>query len=143
MSESPPAIETLLPQRGPARLVESLVEEHKDGVTCAGRVSERSPLARDGRVPGFVALELAAQAAAVFEGLRRWRQGAAAEPVGGYLVGLSDVAIERPELQAGALLTARVRRVGAAGPLARYEASVTQGSAPCVRGTISTFLRSS
>jgi predicted hotdog family 3-hydroxylacyl-ACP dehydratase len=135
-----PSIDALLPQGAAARLVEALVEEHADGVTCAGRMPARAPFARDGCVPGFFALELAAQAAAVFEGLRRWRQGAGAQPVGGYLVGLSDVVIECLELRAGVELTARVRQAGLAGPLARYEVSVTQGSTPCARGTISTLL---
>jgi predicted hotdog family 3-hydroxylacyl-ACP dehydratase len=137
---APPPLDSLLPQRGPARLVERLVEERDDGVTCAGHAPQDAGLLRDGRVPGFAALELAAQAAAVFEGLRRWRSEGRPRTVEGYLVGLSEVRIEQPELDPGAPLVARVRQLEGIGPLARYEVHVSQGERPCASGQIRTYL---
>jgi predicted hotdog family 3-hydroxylacyl-ACP dehydratase len=130
----------LLPQAGLARFVESVVELREDGIDCAGRIPPGHPLVRGGKVAGFVGLELAAQAAAVFEALRRASRGGEAVARPGLLVSLRDVRLERAELSAGAPLVASVRAVGSAAALSLYAARVFEGGALALEGTLGTYL---
>jgi predicted hotdog family 3-hydroxylacyl-ACP dehydratase len=130
----------LLPQAGHARMVDSVVELREDGIVCAGRISPEHPLVRGGRVAGFVGLELAAQAAAVFEALRRRALGGEAAARVGLLVSLRDVRLELAELSAGTRLVASIRAVGSAAALSLYEARVFEGGALALEGTLGTYL---
>jgi hypothetical protein len=68
-----PELDDLLPHRPPMRFVEGIESETDDGVVCAVRVPERSAFNAGGSAPALVALEMAAQTAAVCEALRRFR----------------------------------------------------------------------
>jgi len=134
------AITDLVPHRGRALLIERIIDEREDGVTCLGRLPPQAALAKDGRVPSYVGLEMAAQAAAAFEALRRPRLATGQEPRIGYLVSLSRVTIERPEMLVGMPFIVTVRSVEGAPPLARYEALVEADGEAYVRGGLSTML---
>ena len=135
-----PPVASLLPHRGRAILVEDVVALLDDGIECRGRIPPDAALAREGRVPSFVALELAAQAAAVLEALRRREPaGAAASPRTGYLVSLRGVVMERPEIPVGAPLSVSLKSSGQAGGLGLYEAVVACEGLVCVRGVVGTF----
>jgi len=135
----------LVPQAGVARLVESVVELREDGIDCAGCIPLGHSLVRGGSAPAFVGLELAAQAAAVFEALRRRQREGESEGGArvGYLVSLRDVRLERRELPAGVPLVASIRSLGGAASLARYDVRVLHDGAVALQGTLGTFLRSS
>lgn len=134
-------VASLLPHAGVARLVESVLELRPEGIDCAGRIARAHALVRGGAAPAFVGLELAAQAAALFEALRRRERGEAGEPRVGLLVSLKDVRIERAELPAGELLVASIRSAGGAGALSLYEAEVRLSGERVLGGTLGVFLR--
>ncbi len=135
-----PPVDALLPQHPPMRFVTSILDDAVDGLTCAARVPSECALVSAGRAPALAALEMAAQAAAAWEALRRWREGGAAEPRIGYLVALRDVAFFADSIPADRILSAVVHLEAAAPPLTYYRIDVSLGSAPIVRGTIATFL---
>lgn len=131
-----PDVTTLLPHRPPILLVESVVEERDDGVVCRGRVPEGGPLARGGVAPVVLALELAAQTAAVHAALASRRDGAPGadpsaspmsargEPAIGLLASIGDACFAVPELPAGAPLLASVTAAGSMPPLTLYRVRV-------------------
>jgi predicted hotdog family 3-hydroxylacyl-ACP dehydratase len=130
----------LIPQAGIARLVESVLDLREDGIDCAGRIPARHPLVREGAVPAYVGLEMAAQAAAVFEALRRREREGQSDPRVGFLVSLRDVRLDVPTLPVGGELIASIRSLGGAAPLAVYQVRVLLGDMVGVQGTLGTFL---
>jgi predicted hotdog family 3-hydroxylacyl-ACP dehydratase len=140
MSGHWPPVASLVPHRGRALLVEDVVALREDGIECRGRIPPDAALARNGRVPSFVGLEMAAQAAAVLEALRRRDDGTApAGPRTGYLVSLRSVVMEQPEIPVGVPLAVSLKSVGQAGGLGLYEASLECQGLVCVRGVVGTF----
>jgi predicted hotdog family 3-hydroxylacyl-ACP dehydratase len=127
----------LIPQRGPARLVETILEDPRpDVLVCAGRVPEDSAFAVGGRVPAVVVLELAAQATAVQQALAAPTEGAARPR---YLVGIRAASLRADDVAAGVRLIATVRRTGHAGPLATYDVTVNgRDGEEILRATLST-----
>jgi predicted hotdog family 3-hydroxylacyl-ACP dehydratase len=121
-------------------LVERIVDVFDDGIVCAGRVPADGPLARGGTASAFLAVELAAQAAAALEALRRAPGGG--EPRIGYLASIRDARFAVPELPAGSPLLATVRSVGSVPPLAMYSAVVTlaEHGDELLTATLSTYL---
>lgn len=114
--------EGLIPHRGPARLVQSILEDpRRDVLVCAGRIPADSAFAVEGRVPAVVLLELAAQAAAVQQALAA-PGGATARR--GYLVAVRAATLRAHDVAVQVRLVATVRRTGAAGPLATYDVAV-------------------
>ena len=102
--------------------MEAILEAGPDHATCRGRIPAGSAFATSGGTPAVIAIELAAQTAAVQQALAA-PTGTAPRP--GYLVGVRDASLGADFLPAGVALVATVRRVAMAGPLATYEASVT------------------
>jgi predicted hotdog family 3-hydroxylacyl-ACP dehydratase len=135
-----PRPEALLPQHPPIRFVTAIAGEAADGLLCTARVPAAFSLAADGSAPALVAIEAAAQAAAAWEGLRRWREGGGAAARTGYLVALRDVVFFATDVPADTDLVASVRLVAAAPPLTHYAVEVDQGPRRILRGTIATVL---
>jgi hypothetical protein len=71
-----PPLDELLPHRKPMRVVEAVLGEADDGATCLARISDRCGLSAGGEAPALASIEAAAQTAAVWEALRRRREGA-------------------------------------------------------------------
>lgn len=135
-----PELDDLLPHRPPMRFVEGIESETDDGVVCAVRVPERSAFNAGGSAPALVALEMAAQTAAVCEALRRFRETGDAGARVGYLVGARDVRFARTSLPVGETLFAAVRLSGIALPLCTYAFDVARESEVVASGTVSTWL---
>lgn len=135
-----PALDELLPHRPPMRFVEGVEMELDDGLVCAVRVPERSPFTTGNSAPALVALEMAAQSAAVFEALVRRRQTEGGPPRLGYLVGAHQVGFARGRVPAGRALAAVVRLSGIAPPLSTYAFEVADGSEVVASGAMSTWL---
>lgn len=135
-----PDLDDLLPHRPPMRFVEEIVEETDGGTVCAVRVPERSAFNTEGSAPALVALEMAAQSAAIFEALHRFRQTGATGPRVGYLVGARDVHFARERVPAGETLFSTVRLSGIALPLCNYAFDIALGSEVVASGTVSTWL---
>jgi predicted hotdog family 3-hydroxylacyl-ACP dehydratase len=94
------------------------------------------PLARE-RVPSWLALEAAAQAAAALEALEREDE---AGPRQGYLVGVRQARLRVTELAARAPFRILVRATGSAPPLAVYEAGADRDGILFLTATLSTSL---
>lgn len=129
----------LLPHAAPARLLTAVLSVSARGIACTAGISEDHPLAIGGEVPGFAALELAAQAAAALQALLCQGGGS---PHIGYLVGARDACFA-PTLPAGHSLRVSVIAGGSAAPLATYEMEVWREGGDGRRlatGSLSTFL---
>jgi len=129
--------EGLIPHRGPARLVRTILDDTRtDVLVCGGRIPPDSAFAVDGRAPAVILLELAAQAAAVQQALAA-PTGAAARP--GYLVAVRAAIVRVDDVAANVPLVATVRRTGQAGPLATYDVTVNgPGGQEILTATLST-----
>jgi predicted hotdog family 3-hydroxylacyl-ACP dehydratase len=122
------------------RLLTAILSTTADGLNAAAAIPAACALVRDGSAPALVGLEAAAQAAAAWEAMRRWREGGDVTPRIGYLVALRDVVFFAERLPAEQVLLASVRLEAAAPPLTRYQVEICLGSRPIVRGTIATYL---
>jgi predicted hotdog family 3-hydroxylacyl-ACP dehydratase len=136
--EGPPAVESLLPHRDPARLVRVVVEAAPERVACIAVIPPDHPLAQGGRVPAFLGLEAGAQAAAALEALSR--QGGDAGPRLGYLVGVREAVFHAPDLPVAEPLSVTVEAAGSAPPLAVYTVRVELAGAVLVTATLSTYV---
>src|SRR5262249_9085722 len=110
-----------------------------------------SAFAADGAAPALVAIEMAAQAAGVFEALRRGARSAGTDRDGGagvggggprlgYLVGARDVRFASAAIAPEVACTAAARLAGAAGALSSYDFEVTCPGSPIAAGRVSTWL---
>jgi predicted hotdog family 3-hydroxylacyl-ACP dehydratase len=129
--------EGLIPHRGPARLVQTILDDRRtDVLVCGGRIPADSAFAVGGHAPAVIVLELAAQAAAVQQALAG-PEGAAARP--GYLVAVRAATVRADVVAANVPLVATVRRTGQAGPLATYDVTVNgPGGQEILTATLST-----
>jgi len=129
--------EGLIPHRGAARLVQTILDDRRtDVLVCGGRIPPDSAFAVGGRAPAVIVLELAAQAAAVQQALAG-PAGAAARP--GYLVAVRAATVWADVVAANVPLVATVRRTGQAGPLATYDVTVNgPGGQEILTATLST-----
>lgn len=139
MSDAPP-VETLLPHQPPMRFVTSLVAESAEGLTCSARIPTRCVLVAQGTAPAVAAIEAAAQTAALWEATRRRREGGAAAPRLGYLVGLRDVRFFAQRIPAEASFFATVRLEAVTLALTHYAMQIDLGSTPVLCGTLATVL---
>jgi 3-hydroxyacyl-[acyl-carrier-protein] dehydratase len=135
-----PPLDDLLPQRPPMRFVTSILGAAGDGVSVSACVPAACALVTDGAAPALASLEAAAQAAAAWEALRRWREGGVAAPRVGYLVAVRDVVFYAERIPADQTFLASVRLEAAAPPLTHYRVEVSMRGTPVLRGTIATFL---
>jgi len=136
-----PDLDRLLPHRPPMRFIDAVETEFDGGVVCRTQVSKRCALTEDGTAPSLVAVEMAAQSAAIFESLHRSRatEGASGPRIG-YLVGARDVKLARARVNAGTFYRATIRQSGFAPPLSTYEFALTEGVETIASGTLSTWL---
>jgi len=135
-----PPLEELIPHRPPMRFVHRMLGEAEDGATGLGRVPHDCALVEGGVTPAFVALELAAQTAAVWEAWRRSRATTAGAVRMGYLVSIKDVLLYRSTVPADADLFASIRLVDAAPPLTTYAVEIVVEGGLALSGTIGTYL---
>lgn len=125
-----PAVTSLIPHRSPILMVEEIVEADGDRIVCRGVLPYSSP---------FLALELAAQTAAVMAALEG--EGTGSEAAVGYLAAIHDARFLVPDVPRGRPVLATVEKVGSLPPLRRYEVSVSleEGAVELVRATLSTY----
>ncbi len=133
-----PPVSALLPHAPPSRLLAAVLAASASGIVCAGVIPGTHPLVERGEAPGFLAIELAAQAAAVLQALQRSPAGG---PRIGYLVGVRGAHLPTG-LPIGQALRVTAASTGGAGALATYdmEVSAEDGDKRLATGAISTFL---
>ncbi len=135
-----PPLDLLLPHRPPMRFVTGLEREMDGGLQCTACVPSQCGLAPEGRLPGVIALEAAAQTAAAWEALRRSREAGAAGARIGYLVAVRDVSFLTESIAADVAFTATVQLEAAALPLTHYAVEVVMRDEVVLRGRIATVL---
>jgi 3-hydroxyacyl-[acyl-carrier-protein] dehydratase len=123
----------LLPHAPPARLIRGVIAAEAERIVCAAEIPPDHPLAVAGHAPAFLAVEAAAQGAAVLEALAREDDPA---PRIGYLVGIREARFTGPPLPVGRPFQVSARLAGSAPPLSVYE--IAAGGA--MAGTISTYI---
>jgi 3-hydroxymyristoyl/3-hydroxydecanoyl-(acyl carrier protein) dehydratase len=145
----------LLPHAPPARLLTAVLAAGPGRLAGAAAIPGDHPLVRGGEAPGFLVLEVAAQAGAALQAILGASRGGAGPRIG-YLVGVRDAWLPRA-LPIRAPLTVSVAAAGGAAELAVYELLVEAGARaaaaaaplaggpgaaarPLARGTLSTFL---
>lgn len=128
------------------------IEKAEEGLLLAtGWIPANCPAATEGRASTMMAVELAAQAAAVHEALLHRGlltaiapppEGAAPqEPIQGYLVGLRRLQLRRPTVTVDDPLGVRIQRHGGAGALVMYDIEVwrQEDEAPVLGGRLSNW----
>jgi predicted hotdog family 3-hydroxylacyl-ACP dehydratase len=134
------SLDDLLPHRAPMRFVSAVLDEHAAGLVCAASVPASCPLADDGTAPAFVVLEAAAQAAALWEALRRWRGAGTASAHIGYLVAARDIALGVERVPVARTLIASAYLAAAMLPLTHYDIEVALDTVTVLRGRIATYI---
>jgi 3-hydroxymyristoyl/3-hydroxydecanoyl-(acyl carrier protein) dehydratase len=135
-----PPVDRLVPQQPPMRFVTAIADEAPDGLTCAAQIPSACALVSGESAPALAALEAAAQTAAAWEAVRRWRTASGASPRMGYLVALRDVTFFAERIPAERSFLASARLDAAAPPLTRYAVEVALDARPVLRGTLATVL---
>jgi predicted hotdog family 3-hydroxylacyl-ACP dehydratase len=133
-------LDDLLPHRAPMRFLTSILQLTTGGLTCAAQIPGKCALVGAGSAPAVASIEAAAQAAAAWEALRRWRNTGVASPRVGYLVALREVAFFTERIPADREMLVCVSLEAAAPPLTHYRFEVALDGMPVTRGTIATFL---
>lgn len=124
----------LLPHAPPARLIRGVIAVEAERIVCAAEIPHDHPLAVEGHAPAFLAVEAAAQGAAVLEALARKDDPSARI---GYLVGIREARLAAPPIPVGRPFQVSARLSGSAPPLSIYEIAAGDGA---VTGTISTYI---
>ena len=105
-----PSIESLLPHRGPASLLDRVLGHSEVETACLIRLDTQTFLTHvDGSVGSWVALEYMAQAVAAHEGLLAYYDGRAL-PLG-FLVAVSKLRLHEASFESEDRLIVRARRV--------------------------------
>jgi predicted hotdog family 3-hydroxylacyl-ACP dehydratase len=103
-----PPIEALVPHRGAMLWLERLVAADEVTVEAEARVRREAWYAEDdGAMPGWIGIELMAQAIAAHAGLRGLRSGGLPKP--GVLLGCRAYRVGAPRFAAGTLLRVAAR----------------------------------
>lgn len=135
-----PAVERLLPHRPPMRFLSAILQQTVDGLTASASLPDACALVSDGSAPALVTIEAAAQAAAAWEALRRWRDGGTAAARIGYLVAVQEVEFFVEHVPADRLFVVSVRLEALSLPLSRYRFDAWLEDLPIARGVFATFL---
>ncbi|HMB54550.1 MAG TPA: hypothetical protein VKU40_14635 [Thermoanaerobaculia bacterium] len=131
----------VLPHQPPARLAETVLRIGDGGIVCRGRVPQGHPSVQGGAAGSWMALELAAQAAGVYQASLAARENpGAADPQVGYIVRMRDVRFARPTLPAGKPLEATVRPEGGGGPFNLFRIRVDLAGDTVATAVIGTFV---
>jgi 3-hydroxyacyl-[acyl-carrier-protein] dehydratase len=135
-----PAPEALLPHGPPMRFVDSILHHNAEALDCIARIPGWCALVCGGNAPAVAAIEAAAQAAAAWEALQRWRGQGEAAPRVGYLVTMRNVVFFTERIPADKSLLVSAHLEAASPPLTHYRFEVSLDGLRLVSGAIGTFL---
>lgn len=140
MAAAFPPIEELLPHRGQALLLQSVLDWSSRAAACAVTLTEAFPYARDGRVEAVCGLELLAQSVAVYSALARRAAGRvpgeSAGPRAGLLVGVPRAEFFTAHLPVGVLLRAHVEPVWQRDGTGRFRGELKDGASTLLRAEL-------
>lgn len=116
-----------IPQAGRMRLIESVIVHAGRVTVCAARIGDGAPLVREGLAPGFLALELLAQAMAAQGGLALAGSG---PPPRVFLVGSRRIELRTRSFAAGERAWVRVEHQRGETGLVVCECALGTGRVP-------------
>jgi len=137
---NPSEILSLLPHGREARFLDDILELTEERVVCACSLPPNCPYVIDGRAPAFVALELAAQTAAILEAVNAIQIRRVNAPQVGYLVRARGLKINCRDIPAGATLHAQAVLDTTLPPLSLYDVGVRRDHRTILEGSISLFV---
>lgn len=135
-----PAVEDLVPHRGPSLMIQRVLEAGGGELRAAGRIPLESAFATPEGAPCYVGLDLLAQAAGAIEALEHGAVPSDGGPAIGYLVGIREARFEVRRLPLGRDLTANVRQLSGALSLAHHAVRLDEGDAVRLSAVLTTFL---
>ena len=135
-----PSLDALLPHRPPMRFVDSILRQSAEALDCIARIPGRCALVSGSTAPTVAAIEAAAQAAAAWEALQRWKQRGETAPRLGYLVAMRDIAFFTDHIPADQSLLVSVQLEAVSPPLSHYRFDVCLENLRLVQGSFGTFL---
>ena len=137
MADSWPEPEEILPHGAAILFLQRILHADEDRLRGVGRLPHGSVFVGNRSAPSTLGIELAAQAAAAHEGLRRgrteWKR------MDGYLIGARDVELVAPELPAEKDLEVEVYKQRSLPPLHYYGFQVQHAGRRMLAGTLSTL----
>lgn len=143
MAAAFPPIEELLPHRGQALLLQSVLDWSSRAAACGVTLTDAFPYARDGRIEAVCGLELLAQSVAVYAALaRRATESVPREMAGpraGLLVGVPRAEFFTAHLPLGILLRAHVEPVWQRDGTGRFRGELGDGTSIFVRAELTVF----
>ncbi len=128
-----------LPHRGTARLLTAIVHSDRDSIEAVCQVPAEHPLVTGNRAPGFLGLEIGAQAGAALEALDRAVETGSSAPRVGYLVRVREATFLCPDLPVDTPMFVTARLEGSAPPLAIYRISIRANGIDFLRAVLSTY----
>lgn len=138
-----PSLDALMPHRPPMRFPTTVVAASEAGLAARAVIPADCALVTAGRAPAIACVEAAAQAAALWEAVRRFAGPAGEQgPRVGYLVALRDLAFGVADVPADAPFDVAVRIDAVALPLTHYVIEARDGDRLLVRGRVATVLAS-
>jgi len=132
-----PPLEQLVPHRGPALLLDRVVETSGEETVAETTIAPDMQYVRDGKVDASVALELMAQTVAAHVGMSgRWRDG---EPGAGYVIGVPKMEFFGGDFEVGAVLRVTAKVIFHDGPVGRFEGAVFEAGEERARGNLTVY----
>lgn len=134
-----PGIETLIPHRGPMRLIDRVIEIENGAIATQASVPTSGPFVTpDADPPGYVIIEMMAQTVGAWNGWQRLRQGQ--EPQIGYLLGTRRFRCDRATLPPGTTMRIDARQVFSDGEMACFACTAGEaGALPFAEARLNVF----
>jgi len=134
-----PSIAELLPHRGPAVLLDAVLEDQADSLRARVRIRPDHPYFEAGPgVPAWVGIEYMAQAIAAGAGLSAREKGNQAGKTG-FLLGCRSLKLTVDSFQVGDRLTIEARRTWGENQLGSFACTVQRDGQVLVEGALTVY----
>ena len=129
-----PDIETILPHRGSALLIDAITEFDEEHITTSSQPGDDFPYAQDGRIPSVVCIELIAQSVAAFVGMLHRMKNE--PPRIGYLIGTPRMKFHCEDFAVGSAVTVQATCVLRNENAGTFSATVSIGEQTLAEGSV-------
>jgi len=136
-----PAIETLIPHRGPMLWLDEVIRRGEDRVRCLLTIRPDHVFVTDGRVEALISIEWMAQTVAALVGLKDRDEGEPA-PRPGYLIAIPDAHFLISHFNIGDAVQIEAVRTWGDDELASFKCHVERDDVPCASAQVSVYRKS-
>lgn len=133
-----PSLDQLVPHRGAALLLSSVLRHSERETACQARIADDHPYLDGARVDAVLSLEFMAQTIAVHAALEPAGAGA---PRTGYVLGSPSLEFFDGDFVVGDEIEITARPIHVGGSLAKYESEVRVRGTVRARGELSVFVQ--